>query len=391
MSAADLDLEQLLEQLVAIDSRNPDLATASPGERPLADFVADRLGRSGLEVTFEPVLGERGNVLAVLPARDSSATVVFEAHLDTVPAEPGTMRLRRDGRRVYGRGACDTKGSLAAMLGAAHRLAQSDGRRPRIIVAAVCDEEYIMRGGQALARSLPPADAVIVGEPTSLLPARAHNGFVRLSVTVVGVAAHSSRAELGTNAINQAAGLILYLDETIGQRLRASPDPLSGPTPLSATMIEGGTAPNVIPDRCTVWFDRRVSPSETPQSALDEIRSAVADFSAREAVRVDVAEPLIALGALDTSAEALAVRAAEQAASTLLGRPVIAGGLGYSTDACCFFDRPDLPAVVLGPGSIDQAHGEVEWIDLDEVTVARDIYVELAMNVATLRLEGDGG
>lgn len=386
--ATGLNVEELLEQLVRIDSRNPDLAADSPGERQLAEVVADILTGIGMETTLVPVIGERPNVVGVLPGIDSDATVIFEAHLDTVPAGPETMDVRREGRLLYGRGSSDTKGCLAAMIVAAERLARHPGPRPTLIVAGVCDEEYIMRGARALATTLPSADAVVIGEPTSLIPARAHNGFIRFPVIVIGEAAHSSRAELGVNAIVQAARLVLELDATVGERRRLNPHPVAGPALLSATLIDGGTAPNVIPHRCTVWFDRRLSPGETPEAALAEIRTVIEQLCRRESIQVELPEPLIALGALDTPADSPAVRAAEQASGLVLGRAVTAGGVTYSTDACCFYDRPDLPSVVLGPGSIDQAHAKTEWIDLDELVSACDIYYELALAVDAQRREG---
>jgi acetylornithine deacetylase len=380
-----LDVEELLELLVTTDSRNPDLAPGSQGEGPIAELVAGILRDLGLETTLVPVLDGRSNVVGVLPGVDSDVTVIFEAHLDTVPASPETMLVRREGRRLYGRGSSDAKGSLAAMICATERLARQGGPRPTVVVVGVCDEEYIMRGAESMAIDLPTADVVVIGEPTSLVPARAHNGFIRFSVTVIGLAAHSSRAELGINAISQASALVLALDQTVGERLRSQPHPLTGPALLSATIISGGTAPNIVPDRCTILFDRRLSPGETPEEALEEIDREIAAASARDGIRAERAEPLIALAGLDTPVESIAVQAAEQASSRVLGNTVVAIGVTYSTDACRLAGRPDLPSVILGPGSIDQAHADVEWIELDEVVAACGLYADLAMTVHRIR------
>ncbi|MDF1480172.1 M20/M25/M40 family metallo-hydrolase [Leifsonia sp. H3M29-4] len=380
-----IEVEDLLERLLRTDSRNPALAADSPGEGAIARQVATVLEAMGLEVTLQPVDGERANVIAVLPGIESAATVILEAHLDTVPADAATMAVRREGRRLYGRGACDTKGSLAAMIGAVDLLRRMPGPRPTVLLVGAVDEEYIMRGARQLARTLPSADAVVIGEPTSLLPARAHNGFVRVSVGVRGTAAHSSRAEMGVNAIVQAGRLVTDIDAGLGHRLRAASASIAGPALLSATMISGGIAPNVIPDRCTIWFDRRVPPGIDPLAALEELRAEVDAICARTGIDAAVDEPLVALGGLDTPPQSLAVRAACQAASTVLARDIESVGVTYSTDACCFYDRPDLPCVVLGPGSIEQAHGEVEWIDLDEVIAARDLYVQLALDIHALK------
>lgn len=380
-----IDVEELLERFLRTDSRNPELAATSPGEGAVARQLADVLDTMGLDVTLQPVGGERANVIAVLPGIESRSTVILEAHLDTVPGGEATMAVHREGRRIYGRGACDTKGSLAAMVAAIDRLRRLPGPRPTVLLVGAVDEEYIMQGARLLAGSLPSADAVVIGEPTSLLPARAHNGFVRVSMEVRGTAAHSSQAELGTNAIVQAGRLVIELDTGLGARLRAASTSIAGPALLSATMVSGGIAPNVIPDRCTIWFDRRVSPGMDPLSALDEFRDEVDAICKRTGIDAAVNEPLVALGGLDASPHSLVVRAACHAASAVLARDVESIGVTYSTDACCFYDRPDLPCVVLGPGSIDQAHGEVEWIDLDEVIAARDLYVQLVLDVHALK------
>jgi acetylornithine deacetylase/succinyl-diaminopimelate desuccinylase-like protein len=381
-----LDVEALLEELCRIDSRNPDLADDSPGERRLAERVGELLRGIGADVRIIPVIGERANVIGILPGIDSDAVVVLEAHLDTVPATAAAMRIFRDGRRLHGRGTSDTKGCLAAMIVAADALARRSGPRPTIIVAGVCDEEYIMRGALSLAAELPAADAVVIGEPTSLIPARAHNGFIRTQVVVVGEAAHSSRASLGVNAIERASLLVQELDRGLGERRRNAPHPLAGHALLSATMVDGGIAPNVIPDRCSLWFDRRVAPDETPGAALAELHDEIAAICARHGIQVELPEPLIALGGLDTPEDSPVIRAAELASAAVLGRPVTAGGVTYSTDACTFGERADLPVVVLGPGSIDQAHVDDEWIDLDELVASVGLYCDFAMRIHEQRM-----
>lgn len=369
----------LLERLVAIDSRNPSIADGSPGEGPIAAFVADWLTAAGLHADIIPAIDGRPNVLGILPG-SIDATIILEAHLDTVPGGP---LPHRDGRRLYARGACDTKASLAAMMVAAARIVEHDGPTPTVIVAGVCDEEYIMRGAIALADRLPAADLLIVGEPTSLVPARAHNGFIRFQANVLGRAAHSSRAELGVNAIEKAALLLARLEETLISDRRASPGhDLAGKALLSATLITGGLAPNIVPDRCQITFDRRVSPQEDPDEVLREIHSAVRAFAAEIGVDVELPDPFVSLRGFETPADSPGVVAVERAASAVLGRDVEAIGVTYSTDACAFQVRDDLPCVVFGPGSIDQAHTDDEWVDLDEVDVAADIFHRVILELA---------
>jgi len=269
------------------------------------------------------------------------------------------------------------------MMVAAARIAASDGPRPTVVVAGVCDEEYIMRGAVALADHLPPADLLIVGEPTSLVPARAHNGFIRFEATVVGRSAHSSRAELGINAIEKAGALLARLEATLIAERREHPGhELAGKALLSATLIAGGLAPNIVPDRCVITFDRRVSPHEDPGAVLEEIHASIRAFAADLGVEVELPDPFVSLKGFETPAESAGVLAVERASSAVLGRPVKAIGVTYSTDACAFQVRDDLPCVVFGPGSIDQAHTEDEWVDLDEVDVATDIFEQIIRELA---------
>ena len=388
-SSTATETDALLRSLMAFDSRNPDLSPESPGERPLAEAVAVLLRERGLRADLHAAVGDRPNVVGVLPGTPGQPTILLEAHLDTVPTPPGGIPVRQEGRRLFGRGTCDTKGSLAAMIAAAGRLAEVNGPRPTLVVAGVVDEEYIMRGAAALPAHMPPVDAVVIGEPTSLAPVRAHNGFIRVRVQVGGRSAHSSKAHLGINAIVHAARVVTALDDTLGERLRGRPHALTGPALLSPTMVTGGVAPNVVPDRCEVMFDRRLAPDETVAGALGEIEAVLARLRG-EGVSVRLDEPIVALPGMETGLDVPIVRAAEQAVADTLGRAVPANGVTYSTDACLLSGAAGLPCVVLGPGSIDQAHTDDEWVDLDEVALAVDVYVALALSLSTYLPVPDG-
>lgn len=379
MTTTQTDVEELLERLVRIDSRNPDLAPDAPGERAMAEAVAAELERIGMRTTLTTVLDDRPNVVGVLPGTMPGPAVVLEAHLDTVPGEVGPSAIRHEGRRLYGRGTCDTKGSLAAMIVAVERLAADPRPRPTVVIVGLADEEYIMRGAAAFLDSvheLGPIAGVVIGEPTSLLPIRAHNGFIRVYAHAHGRSVHSSKAHLGSNAILSAARAITRLDDELGEHLRRRNHPLTGPALLTATMISGGIAPNVVADECAICFDRRLAPHEQPEAALNEIRDVLHQLG-NDGDRVELAEPIVALPGMDTPADHPFVVATEAAVLAALDVQAISGGVTYSTDACHLSDRGGLPCVVFGPGSIDQAHTVDEWIDLDEVVAAVDVYVEI--------------
>jgi acetylornithine deacetylase len=325
-------------------------------------------------------------VLGALAGAPDRPALLFEAHIDTVPSPPGGIPVERDGDRLTGRGACDCKGALAAMLVAVERLARVDpSARPTILLAGAVDEESSMTGSAALLDSLAGSGVsiggAVIAEPTSLMPVRAHHGVVRAALTARGRSAHAAKAHLGVNAVNAMARAVTALDEQVGRHLAAVAHPLAGPALLNATMIRGGTAPNIVPDHCEVILDRRTPPGTTPDAVVAEIEAVL---EKRRAAGDDVrlGEPFVALPGVETDGAEAVVVAAERAASAALGRPVTAGGVPFATDACNLLGTGGIPCVVLGPGSIDQAHTVDEWVDLGEVVAAVDVYEAIAARFA---------
>lgn len=377
---SDIEVTALLEELVQIDSQNPSLQPASPGEGPLARHVAEWLGDHGIAVTLHDALPGRPNAIATLPGSPGAPSLLFEAHLDTVPTPAGGIGFRRDEGRIYGRGSCDTKASLAAMMVALVDLASGVTPRATVILAGVVDEEATMKGAAALIDSVPPVLGAVIGEPTSLLPIRAHNGFVRVTVQARGRAAHSSKAHLGHNAIVDASRAIVALTDTLGRDLRDRGHQLIGPALLTPTMINGGIAPNIVPDACEVILDRRLSPGEHVLDALEEIRAAIEAVPTEGTLRLG--EPSVGLAGIETPADHPLVVMLSRAIADVVGEEHQAGGVPYSTDACRLGGVGGIDCVVFGPGSIDQAHTDDEWVDLHEVELAVPILVQLAERAA---------
>ncbi len=379
MTTKVIEALDLLEELVRIDSANPSMG--GPGEAAVGDRVAEILRGIGCEVSTHDVSGGRRNVVGVLPGRGEGPVLLLEAHLDTVAQPRDGLPVQRSDGRLVGRGACDTKGSLSAMIGALARMAEADDR-PTIVFAGAVDEEVTMTGSRALVDQLPHVDGAIIGEPTSLIPVRAHNGLARLRVVARGRSAHTSRAHLGVNAIAAASRAVLAIQDKLVPRLQARSHPLAGPALATAAMIRGGVAANLVPDWCEITVDRRLSPGEDPAAALAEIDALLDDLRAA-GDELEREEPDLLIPAVETAADHPLVRVAEEAAAAVLGRPVQAGGVPYGTDASSLSGVGGIPCVVLGPGSIDQAHTDDEWVSLDEVAQAVEIYVELARRFAT--------
>jgi acetylornithine deacetylase/succinyl-diaminopimelate desuccinylase family protein len=372
----------LLAELVAIDSVNASMMNGA-GEAELGDFVA-RYGRDlGADVSTEEVLPGRANVSLRLPATAPSGAprrLLFDVHLDTVPVEgmtdPFTPRI--EGGRMWGRGTCDTKGSLAATLVALRRLAaEGTPRRHEVTLLCTVDEEYRKRGiMHAVARGL-SADAAIVGEPTNLRPVVAHKGALRWRLITHGRAAHTSRPENGNNAIYQMVEVIDSLRERLEPVLAGVRHPLLTPPTLTVGRIEGGVGVNIVPERCTIEIDRRSLPTEDLDAILAEIDAVMARLMhARPDVRVEREAPFLAEQGLDTPPDAAVVIALQGACRAVLGpdAAVTPEGVPYGTDAT---HLNGIPSVVFGPGDIAQAHTADEWVDLAQVDAAAEILTHL--------------
>lgn len=366
------DVVSLLRDLVAIPSVNPCGGPLDDvhGEGRLVAFVADWLAMRGLDVEVPEVLPGRQNLLTRLSG-SGGPSLVFEAHTDTVEVlnmeiEPFAPELR-DGR-VYGRGACDCKASLAAMLIALERTARHGAPSGDITLVAACDEEYRYRGVKHLVDSGFRADGGVVGEPTDLRVVIAHKGALRGQIITHGKAAHSSQPDQGENAILYMARVLTAL-EAYGEELARRPKHplLQGPT-LSVGLITGGNAPNIVPDRCEISLDRRVLPTEDLPAAEAELRQWLTEHAP---VPWEL-EATLSDNGMDGSPDSAIVRRCAEALDAVVGEHEIAG-VQYGTDASKLA-RAGIPSVVLGPGNIDQAHTAVEWIETAQVETAVEVY-----------------
>ena len=355
-------------------------------EGRVTDYLVQRFSAAGLPWARQPVAPGRDNVVARLQGTVPGGPVVlWDAHQDTVPADGMTIDpfapLVRDGR-LYGRGACDVKGGMAAMLAALARLQASAAHRTKTVVfAATVNEEFGFSGAKALARlwTTPPADApptdaaaralvggrpeaAIVAEPTDLDLVTQHKGAVRWRIRIHGRACHSAFPEQGENAIYQAGRAILAIEDLARELLRRRPDQPCGPPTLSLGTIRGGTGVNLVPDLVVLEIDRRIVPGESPREARDEVIRRIA--AAAPGARIEHDEPFVESGGLPEADTSFA--AALTAAAAALGVEARRTAARYGTNAS-IFAAAGVPSVVFGPGSIAQAHTADEWIDLDEV------------------------
>ena len=263
----------LLRDLVAIDSVNPSLVPGAAGEARIAAAMAAHMGRIGLDVHVEEVAPGRPNVIGVLEGRAPGRSLMFCGHLDTVGVEgmdaPFTPEMRSG--RLYGRGAQDMKGGVAAMIDAARMVAERGLASGRLIVAAVVDEEYESIGADALVRDW-TADGAVVTEPTDLQVAIGHKGFAWIEVETRGRAAHGSRPQDGRDAILRM-GRVLNRLERLDRELQSRPSQsLMGPGSLHASIVQGGRELSSYPDSCRLEMERRTTGAESSDTALGDRR-----------------------------------------------------------------------------------------------------------------------
>lgn len=373
------DLISLLRDLVALPSVNPSDGPPDGelyGEARVVDYLEGFFRACRVPCARQEALPGRENLVAWLEGRGGKP-LILEAHTDTVSVE-GVQNAPFDpvlkGGRVYGRGSCDCKASLAAMAWALVQVALRGVPERHLVFAATCDEEYKFSGirrflADPQVAGLTPQDlpgaAACVGEPTRLELVIAHKGAFRWRVRTRGRAVHSSRPWEGDNAILRMAPLLERM-AAYGEALRARPGhPLVGGPSFSVGVIRGGSAVNIVPDLCEVLVDRRLIPGEDGEAAEAELRGFLGD-SGYELVTLLEDWPL------ETPPEAEVVSRAEEALRAALGQATVTG-VSYGTDASKMA-RNGVESVVCGPGDIAQAHTSEEWVEVEQVEAAARVY-----------------
>ena len=351
----------LLKELIAIDSLNPSLVPGGAGEAEIAQRIAAELRSFGAAVELHEVAPRRVNVIGVIEAKAPGRSLLLCGHSDTVGVEGMTAPfdpIERDGR-LYGRGAQDMKGGVAAILSAARTIAEKNLLRAgKLVIAMVADEEHASIGAEHLVQSL-RCDAAIICEPTDLAVGIGHKGFEWVDVETHGVAAHGSRPDDGVDAIVMM-GRVLAGIEALDARLAAtSPHPLLGRPSVHASLIHGGRELSTYPDRCTLSIERRTVEGEAEGILLDEVRQMI--------------------GGLDADARLTFTRRPYITPETCALLPLLPGprtALSFWTDAA-IFGAAGTPTVVYGPGGAG-LHGVEEYVRIEEVFTCRDVLIDVA-------------
>jgi acetylornithine deacetylase/succinyl-diaminopimelate desuccinylase-like protein len=362
--------EKLLAELIALPSVNPAFLPPrhpNAGEKRVADFLAATAARAGLEIEFQKVLSGRSNVTArLLPKNKTKQTILLAPHLDTVGADGTRFIPQRKNGRLHGRGACDTKGSVAAMLSALCELANSKTRplETEIIFAGLVDEEHAQVGSRALAASGFKADLAIVGEPTKLQVITAHKGSLWLELKTRGKAAHGATPQFGKNAIHKMARIVDLLETDYAAQLLQRKHPLLGSATVNVGTIAGGTQPNIVPDFCKISVDRRTLPDETDAGVRREIAALLRAKNLSAYISSAKLAPALPL---ETNHKLPLVQKFLKCAGQT--KPL---GIHFFCDAAVL-SAGGISSVVFGPGDIAQAHTADEWISLSELERGKNL------------------
>ncbi|WP_416413652.1 M20 family metallopeptidase [Pantoea sp. App145] len=377
--ADSVRMKRDLTALVAINTENP------PGhEREAAECVAGWLREAGFDLSFSEYAPGRTNVIALLKNGDGPC-FAFNTHLDTVPAgtgwssDPFTL-TEREGR-LYGRGACDAKGPLVAMVEALRMLAANRHSWSGTLMGVfTADEEVASEGAKFYVRDQPPAiDFAVIGEPTSNATFSAHKGSLRPRVRVKGVTAHSGTPELGINAIYQSAKLLGLIEEAHQQQVRCRCHALVGNASLTVTRVHGGHADNVVPDNCELLLDRRMVPGEDETEVKAELQQLLDHAREQSGVEAEIIawQPTTG-GATETDSNEAIVQHS-LAACRRHGQPE-PGPFGFQGGCdLVHFRTLGAKGVVVGPGALAVAHKPDEFVPVEEFIAAAYIYLDIAL------------
>jgi acetylornithine deacetylase/succinyl-diaminopimelate desuccinylase family protein len=376
----EYDVVQLLQKLIQIRSENGPL-----GEQEIGDFLWQFLQNQGFHCIQSQMSEGRKNIIAILTAPnddkinlDQFQYIIFSGHMDTVPGYDTNNSAEapiKDGK-IYGRGACDMKGGIAAFIFAALQFKKSTtnikASKKRLALVFTVDEEHGCQGIQYLENSqtkpiLTQTDYCILAEPTNLNPIFSHKGIAWYIVNFKGTAAHASVPFLGDNAIYKAARFVTRIQEYYGE-LQTKKSLLGSPA-INVGMIVGGTQPNVVPNECEVKIDRRFVPGENVEEERNTLlRMAKVYDPAAECTTII---PGHAYFLPEGKNNPIYKQIAKFCPNTEID------SLPAYTEADYYFRKYRIPTIILGPGDIRQAHQTPEYIEIKELEKAVGIYLAI--------------
>jgi acetylornithine deacetylase len=362
------EIVEILKDLVRINSVNPSLVEGAPGEAEIAEYVANFMQGIGLKTKVVEVKPGRPNVIGVLKGSGGGPTLMLNGHMDTVgidymeidPLNPHV----RDGK-LYGRGSCDMKGGLAAILSAAKALVDSGTElRGDLVVAGVCDEEYASIGTEKLVEEV-RVDAAVIGESTGLQILIAHKGFAWIDIETRGLAAHGSMPDVGVDAIVKMGKVLIGIDRLQEGALQRKRHELVGSPSIHASIIQGGRELSTYPDYCRLQVERRMIPGEQRSDVDAEVKGLLDSLLAEDPKFNGSYRITFVRGPMEVSSDSEICRVLYRSTQEVVGYEPLFIGEGGWLDTEIIWKR-GTPAVAFGPTGVG-AHAAVEYVDLDSV------------------------
>ena len=370
---------ELLKDLIKIPSINPTIE--GRGEGAIADYISTRFRKAKKFHVYEQrVTRNRFNIVAILKGSGEGRSLMFNGHMDTVGTTGMTVKPFRpfvERGRMHGRGACDMKGSIAAMMSAMLAIANSNEKPAGdIMFTGVVDEEYLSIGMWNLIKRF-RTDAAIVGEPTDMDIAVAHKGYVWLEIETIGKRAHGSVPEKGVDAIENMGKILAELEALRG-RYRRMKHSLLGIPKIHTSFISGGIEWAIVPASCVLRLERRLLPNETPADSVRELRELVNRCKGRNGDLRAKVRLIYQADSLEVDANTPHVRALKNSVRRLGGKPRIVGA-PYWTDASILTNRAKIPSCLFGPGNIQVAHAPDEYVNIKDAVTAAQVYANTAL------------
>jgi len=360
-------LHNTLTDLVRINSINPSLAPGGAGETDVIGYVAHTVKKLGLQTKIVEAAPGRPSLIATLKGTGGGKSLMLYGHIDTVGIdampEPFSAAIRDN--KLYGRGAYDMKGSVAACIAALKAVVDEGASlKGDIVLAAVADEEYASIGMSEVLKHV-QTDSAIVTEPTEMEICLAHKGFIWLEVEVQGRAAHGSRYDEGIDA-NMRMGRFLAELDKLEQELRArKPHPRVGPPSLHASILQGGTELSMYAASSKLNIERRTIPGETEAQVLGELQAIIDRLSKADPTFKATLKTLLVRDSFEVPEDAVIVKDLTRAATDLLVKQPPYVGKPFWMDAALIASA-GIATVVMGPVGAG-AHAKEEWVDLGSV------------------------
>jgi acetylornithine deacetylase len=373
-------LTKLTQELIQINSINPSLTPDGKGEAEIAAHVAKELKELGLDVTVSEIAPGRVNVVGTLKGSGGGKSLLLNAHLDTVGVEgmsidPFGGELKEG--RMYGRGAQDMKGSLAAMIAAAKAIVEAGIRlRGDLLITGVADEEHSSLGTEALVKEF-KADGAIVTEPTDMHICRAHRGFIWFEVETIGRAAHGSRYNEGIDANMRMGRFLAELEKLEQELLHRQPHELAGPPSLHAALIQGGTEISKYAERCKLTIERRTVPGETVEAATAELQEIIDRLAEQDSSFKATVKATFWREPFEVESDVEIVRIIDKVLNERLGHHPEHTGQTFWTDAALLAEA-GMETVLLGPTGYG-LHSAEEWVEMKSVVDLAHVLAETAI------------